>query len=92
MCSLAAPCVSGLAGAWLPPEVTPLRAPRLSALPQFQGEHRERTLWGTYRPGLYLGAMDSDRLWFSFPGRLRLHAFQQKSLTLLYRRVQGAPF
>ena len=40
----------------VPPEVAPLRAPRLSLLPQFQGEHRERTLWGTYRPGLYFGA------------------------------------
>ena len=40
----------------MPPEVAPLRAPRLSFLPQFQGEHRERTLWGTYRPGLYFGA------------------------------------
>ncbi|KAK9838545.1 hypothetical protein WJX81_006602 [Elliptochloris bilobata] len=39
----------------LPPEVSPLRAPRLSLLPQFQGEHREGTLWGTYRPGLYFG-------------------------------------
>ena len=44
-----------------PPEVALLRAPRLSVLPQFQGEHRERTLWGTYRPGLYFGAT-------SFPG------------------------
>lgn len=48
--------------------MTPLRAPRLSALPQFQGEHRERTLWGTYRPGLYLGAMDSDKSNSATPG------------------------
>jgi len=61
-----APCASlparrpagerGCHAAGLPPEVAPLRVPRLSDLPQFQGAHRERTFWGTYRPGLYLGA------------------------------------
>uniref|UniRef100_A0A1D1XWE2 Mannosyl-oligosaccharide glucosidase n=1 Tax=Anthurium amnicola TaxID=1678845 RepID=A0A1D1XWE2_9ARAE len=35
--------------------VTPLAAPRMMDLPQFQGEHRESLYWGTYRPHVYLG-------------------------------------
>ena len=38
-----------------PPEVQPLAAERLSLLPAFHGSYRNRTLWGTYRPGLYFG-------------------------------------
>ncbi|VAH68854.1 unnamed protein product [Triticum turgidum subsp. durum] len=35
--------------------VTPLDAPLMMDLPQFQGEHQESLYWGTYRPNLYLG-------------------------------------
>lgn len=35
--------------------VTPLPAPKMMDLPQFQGEHKERLYWGTYRPLVYLG-------------------------------------
>ncbi|KAH7670313.1 Mannosyl-oligosaccharide glucosidase protein [Dioscorea alata] len=35
--------------------VTPLDAPKMMDLPQFQGEHRESLYWGTYRPQVYLG-------------------------------------
>ncbi|XP_010248964.1 PREDICTED: mannosyl-oligosaccharide glucosidase GCS1 [Nelumbo nucifera] len=35
--------------------VTPLPAPRMMDLTQFQGEHRESLYWGTYRPHVYLG-------------------------------------
>ncbi|CAM6010751.1 unnamed protein product [Sphagnum balticum] len=38
-----------------PREITPFPAKLVSALPQFQGAHRERLYWGTYRPNLYLG-------------------------------------
>ncbi|TKW18493.2 hypothetical protein SEVIR_5G437000v4 [Setaria viridis] len=35
--------------------VTPLSAPRMMDLPQFQGDHKESLYWGTYRPNVYLG-------------------------------------
>lgn len=35
--------------------VTPLDAPLMMDLPQFQGDHKESLYWGTYRPNLYLG-------------------------------------
>ncbi|OAY72671.1 Mannosyl-oligosaccharide glucosidase GCS1 [Ananas comosus] len=35
--------------------VTPLPAPKMMELPQFQGEHKESLYWGTYRPHVYLG-------------------------------------
>ncbi|ONK58208.1 uncharacterized protein A4U43_C09F9600 [Asparagus officinalis] len=35
--------------------VTPLPAPKMMDLPQFQGEHKESLYWGTYRPNVYLG-------------------------------------
>ncbi|KAF3778043.1 Mannosyl-oligosaccharide glucosidase [Nymphaea thermarum] len=35
--------------------VTPLPAPKMTELPQFQGDHRESLYWGTYRPHVYLG-------------------------------------
>ncbi|XP_057949553.1 mannosyl-oligosaccharide glucosidase GCS1 [Malania oleifera] len=38
-----------------PRVVTPLPAPKIMDLPQFQGEHRESLYWGTYRPQVYLG-------------------------------------
>ena len=37
--------------------VVPLNALRLSTLPQFQGNYSNNMLWGTYRPGLYFGAV-----------------------------------
>lgn len=39
----------------LPPHLRPFPGPKLAALPQFQGDHAQRMLWGTYRPGLYFG-------------------------------------
>ncbi|CAJ2677586.1 mannosyl-oligosaccharide glucosidase GCS1-like protein [Trifolium pratense] len=39
----------------LPRSITPLPAPKIMDLPQFQGEHKESLYWGTYRPHLYLG-------------------------------------
>ncbi|KAJ8758894.1 hypothetical protein K2173_002673 [Erythroxylum novogranatense] len=38
-----------------PGVITPFPAPKLTKLPQFQGEHRESLYWGTYRPQVYLG-------------------------------------
>ncbi|KAK4764390.1 hypothetical protein SAY87_013828 [Trapa incisa] len=38
-----------------PRVITPFPAPKLTELPQFQGEHKESMYWGTYRPHLYLG-------------------------------------
>ncbi len=37
--------------------VRPFKGPLLCSLPQFSGKHAERQLWGTYRPGLYLGRL-----------------------------------
>ncbi|XP_027343269.1 mannosyl-oligosaccharide glucosidase GCS1-like [Abrus precatorius] len=39
----------------LPRVVTPFPAPKIMDLPQFEGGHKERLYWGTYRPQLYLG-------------------------------------
>ncbi|QCD83381.1 mannosyl-oligosaccharide glucosidase [Vigna unguiculata] len=39
----------------LPRVVTPLPAPKITNLPQFQGQHKESLYWGTYRPQVYLG-------------------------------------
>lgn len=39
------------------PATTPFKGPLLCSLPQFGGEHAEKLLWGTYRPGLYLGEL-----------------------------------
>eukprot|EP00884_Botryococcus_braunii_P015858 jgi/Botrbrau1/2956/Bobra.0026s0025.2 len=39
----------------VPEEIQRLDAPRLWPLEQFKGEYRDRMLWGTYRPGCYLG-------------------------------------
>ncbi|XP_020229781.1 mannosyl-oligosaccharide glucosidase GCS1 [Cajanus cajan] len=39
----------------LPRAVTPLPAPKIMDLPQFQGEHKESLYWGTYRPHAYFG-------------------------------------
>ncbi|CAM6105574.1 unnamed protein product [Calypogeia fissa] len=38
-----------------PSALTPLDVPKVSELEQFQGEHRERLYWGTYRSWAYLG-------------------------------------
>lgn len=34
----------------------PFPGPPLKQLPQFGGQHADELLWGTYRPGYYLGA------------------------------------
>ncbi|XP_022776307.1 mannosyl-oligosaccharide glucosidase GCS1-like isoform X1 [Durio zibethinus] len=38
-----------------PRVVTPFPAPKITDLPQFQGEHKETLYWGTYRPHVYFG-------------------------------------
>lgn len=38
------------------PAVTPIDLPRVTSLPQFAGGYARQMLWGSYRPGLYLGA------------------------------------
>ena len=43
------------------PAVQPFGTGLLCALPQFQGDHANTMLWGTYRPGLYLGECGSCR-------------------------------
>lgn len=35
--------------------LTPLNVPKVTSLEQFQGRYGEEMLWGTYRPGMYLG-------------------------------------
>lgn len=47
--------VNSVAEPRLPRAVTPLPAPKIMDLNQFQGEHKESLYWGTYRPHLYLG-------------------------------------
>ncbi|KAG5058005.1 hypothetical protein GLYMA_05G146400v4 [Glycine max] len=39
----------------IPRVVTPFPAPKITDLPQFEGEHKESLYWGTYRPQVYLG-------------------------------------
>ncbi|KAG2320782.1 hypothetical protein Bca52824_013995 [Brassica carinata] len=39
----------------IPRVITPFPAPKLSHLPMFQGDHKERLYWGTYRPQVYFG-------------------------------------
>jgi hypothetical protein len=48
-------CMREEEGSSHPREITPFPTKLVSALPQFQGAHRERLYWGTYRPNLYLG-------------------------------------
>ncbi|XP_030497086.2 mannosyl-oligosaccharide glucosidase GCS1 [Cannabis sativa] len=38
-----------------PRVITPFPSPKVTDLPQFQGEHKESLYWGTYRPHVYLG-------------------------------------
>lgn len=44
----------------LPAAVQLLKAPKLVELAQFQGEHQDQMLWGTYRPGIYFGMNMKD--------------------------------
>lgn len=39
----------------LPKELERIPGPRLTEHAQFQGDHKRRFLWGTYRPGYYFG-------------------------------------
>lgn len=38
-----------------PAVLRPFPEPQLKQLPQFGGQHADRLLWGTYRPGYYFG-------------------------------------
>lgn len=55
----------------IPPEITPLKGQHLTELAQFNETYRKLMLWGTYRPGLYLGlksrtspALNFGIMWF----------------------------
>ncbi len=38
------------------PDLTPLKAPRMSDLPELKNKaYRDEMLWGSYRSGLYFG-------------------------------------
>nr|KYP52954.1 putative mannosyl-oligosaccharide glucosidase [Cajanus cajan] len=50
----------------LPRAVTPLPAPKIMDLPQFQGEHKESLYWGTYRPHAYFGIRARISLFSAF--------------------------
>lgn len=43
------------AGSGSHPAVTPFGAPKVTELAQLGGDHAQRMLWGTYRPGYYFG-------------------------------------
>ena len=38
-----------------PHVLSPLKAPKLTDLPEFGGDYKDRMLWGSYRSGLYFG-------------------------------------
>lgn len=54
----------GLVAAWaawkqlspsLPPQITPLKAPLMKQLPEFDAAYKDAMLWGSYRAGHYFG-------------------------------------
>jgi hypothetical protein len=42
-------------GPRLPPQITPLKAPLMKQLPEFNAEYKDSMLWGSYRAGHYFG-------------------------------------
>jgi mannosyl-oligosaccharide glucosidase len=38
-----------------PPQITPLKAPLMKQLPEFDAAYKDAMLWGTYRAGHYFG-------------------------------------
>lgn len=52
---LAALAAWALGGSRLPPETTPLKAPLMKSLPEFDESYKSEMLWGSYRSGLYFG-------------------------------------
>ncbi|WIA10052.1 hypothetical protein OEZ85_010262 [Tetradesmus obliquus] len=40
---------------YVPPEITPLKAPRMKELQEFGSSYQNNMLWGSYRSGLYFG-------------------------------------
>jgi hypothetical protein len=42
-------------GPSLPPQITPLKAPLMKQLPEFDAEYKDSMLWGSYRAGHYFG-------------------------------------
>jgi hypothetical protein len=60
---IAAVNVAGLVGyaaykalvPYVPPEITPLKAPKMKELQEFGGSYQNNMLWGSYRSGLYFG-------------------------------------
>lgn len=39
----------------LPPQITPLKAPLMKQLPEFDAEYKDSMMWGSYRAGHYFG-------------------------------------
>lgn len=54
---------AGLGGGFGPSVLTPLKAPRLTELPEFGGAYRDEMLWGSYRSGLYFGMRTRRAAW-----------------------------
>eukprot|EP00195_Chlamydomonas_chlamydogama_P007994 CAMPEP_0202898164 /NCGR_PEP_ID=MMETSP1392-20130828/6754_1 /ASSEMBLY_ACC=CAM_ASM_000868 /TAXON_ID=225041 /ORGANISM="Chlamydomonas chlamydogama, Strain SAG 11-48b" /LENGTH=860 /DNA_ID=CAMNT_0049584015 /DNA_START=924 /DNA_END=3506 /DNA_ORIENTATION=- len=60
-------------GHFKPPELTPLRAPKLTSLPELKDpQYEDKMLWGSYRSGLYFGmrtrtpkSLLSGLMWFN---------------------------
>lgn len=44
-----------LSGPRLPPQITPLNAPLMKQLPEFDAAYKDSMLWGSYRAGHYFG-------------------------------------
>jgi hypothetical protein len=40
---------------YVPPEITPLKAPKMKELQEFGSSYQNNMLWGSYRSGLYFG-------------------------------------
>lgn len=40
---------------YVPPEITPLKAPLMKELPEYDRTYKDNMLWGSYRSGLYFG-------------------------------------
>eukprot|EP00878_Enallax_costatus_P009274 GHUV01009693.1.p1 GENE.GHUV01009693.1~~GHUV01009693.1.p1 ORF type:complete len:248 (+),score=66.88 GHUV01009693.1:169-912(+) len=40
---------------WTPPEITPLKAPLMKELAEYDQQYKSNMLWGSYRSGLYFG-------------------------------------
>ena len=55
------------------PSVTPIDLPSMRELPQFGGDYRRLMLWGSYRPGLYFGTLNFERILLPTGRSMRTH-------------------